>query len=117
MKVSFIFHFPGCHFRPALGRQGCVIHFSENNDQLLYLQLTDWVRDFIDFADCQGPLLPPSRKDILIDKAKGWTAQSMIAMAILGWILPILPGTPFFLAAWWLGWRPSSTNQSTVSEP
>ena len=41
----------------------------------------------------------------------------MIVMAILGWILPILPGTPFFFVAWWLGWRPSSTNQSVVAEP
>jgi hypothetical protein len=30
----------------------------------------------------------------------------LMALAIAGWALPILPGTPFFLLAWWMGWRP-----------
>tara|TARA_A100001011_G_C13828368_1_gene641873 strand:- start:110 stop:547 length:438 start_codon:yes stop_codon:yes gene_type:complete len=117
MEISFLYHFPDCFFRSASGNKGCVILFDESKNQLLYHQLTDWIQNFTDFAECQGPLLPPSKSDILIGKVKGWTAQSMIVMAILGWILPILPGTPFFLVAWWLGWRPSSTNQSVVAEP
>jgi len=117
MEFSFLYQFPACRFRPASGNAGCVIHFIEDADQTLYIQLTNWIIDFLDFAECQGPLLPPSRIDLLTDKVKGWTAQSMIVIAILGWILPILPGTPFFLVAWWLGWRPSPTIKSVMVEP
>lgn len=117
MECSFLFRFSTCRFRPVAGNCGCVIHFDEGADQTLFSQFKHWISDFLEFAACQGPQLPPSKTDLLIDKAKGWTAQSMIIMAILGWLLPILPGTPFFLIAWWLGWRPSSTEQSVVAEP
>ena len=117
MECSFLFRFPGCRFRPVSDNCGCVIHFDEGADQTLFIQLKNWISDFLEFAECQGPPLPPSKTDLLIDKVKGWTAQLMIVLAILGWILPILPGTPFFLIAWWLGWRPSSTDQSVVAEP
>ncbi len=117
MEFSFLYDFPTCRFRPASGNTGCIIYFSEDNDQILFLQITNWVSDFLHFADCQGPLLPPTKTDLIIDKAKNWTAHSMIIIAILGWILPILPGTPFFLIAWWLGWRPSPAEKSAVAEP
>ena len=118
MECSFFFVFPTCRFRPVSGNSGCVIHFDEAADHSLFSQITTWIGDFLAIGNCQGPLLPPSKTDLLIDKAKGWTAQSMIVIAILGWILPILPGTPFFLLAWWLGWRPvSSTGLSVVTEP
>ena len=114
MECLFIFEFPKCRFRPVSGNSGCVIYFDEAADQSLFSQITSWIGDFLEISGCQGPLLPQSKTDLLIDKVKGWTAQSMIVMAILGWILPILPGTPFFLLAWWLGWRPASSTELSV---
>ena len=70
MELSFLYHFPGCRFRSASGNTGCVVLFDESSDQLLCHQVTDWIQNFIDFAECQGPLLPPSKSDILIDKVK-----------------------------------------------
>lgn len=39
-----------------------------------------------------------------------------MALAIAGWALPILPGTPFFLMAWWLGWRPEKRADSDETQ-
>ncbi|MFM7265053.1 MAG: hypothetical protein ACKOZW_05585 [Cyanobium sp.] len=41
--------------------------------------------------------------------------ELLIALAIAGWVLPILPGTPFFLLAWWMGWRPEAKNDPNSS--
>ena len=117
MEFAFLNQFPECSFRSTSGNTGCVIHFNEDADHELYSLLTHWLRDFFDYAECQGPLPPPSNAYLLTQKVKDWSAQSMIVMAILGWILPILPGTPFFLLAWWLGWRPSPKQTSVVVEP
>lgn len=42
----------------------------------------------------------------LLRQSRQGSQKVLIALAIAGWALPILPGTPFFLLAWWLGWRP-----------
>ena len=117
MECAMMYQFPECRFRPASGNCGCIILFSKDQGHSFFLQLTEWVSEYLAFSQCQGPSLPPSKTDLLIDQVKGWTAQSMIVMAVLGWILPILPGTPFFLVAWWLGWRPSPAETSIVAEP
>ena len=36
MECSFLYKFPACRFRPASGNIGCIIHFSEDNDQILF---------------------------------------------------------------------------------
>ena len=55
-----------------------------------------------------------------MDRWLGQTRQGSIrvlmALAIAGWALPILPGTPFFLMAWWLGWRPEKQADSDETQ-
>jgi len=56
----------------------------------------------------QGPAFPPTDMELVLDRARKGSIKLLMALAIAGWVLPILPGTPFFLMAWWLGWRPDS---------
>jgi hypothetical protein len=56
----------------------------------------------------QGPDVPPTEMELVLDRARQGSIKLLMVMAVAGWILPILPGTPFFLLAWWLGWRPDS---------
>ena len=77
-----------------------------------------WRRDscFLNTSLAVGPQLPPTRLEQFNRRARHITAQSMIVLAILGWILPILPGTPFFLLAWALGWRPPGSKHSVPTD-
>jgi len=52
------------------------------------------------------PEPPPSGWQKLVRQSHQRTIKLLMALAIAGWALPILPGTPFFLLAWWMGWRP-----------
>jgi len=56
----------------------------------------------------QGPDSPPTEMELVLVRARRVSIKFLMALAVAGWILPILPGTPFFLLAWWLGWRPDS---------
>ena len=49
---------------------------------------------------------PPSRWQLAQAQLRQGSIKVFLALAVAGWVLPILPGTPFFLVAWWLGWRP-----------
>lgn len=53
---------------------------------------------------------PPIALVRLLRQTRQGSLRVLIALAIAGWALPVLPGTPFFLLAWWLGWRPEPTN-------
>ena len=48
-------------------------------------------------------------------RSRQGSIKVLMALAIAGWILPILPGTPFFLLAWWLGWRPEPEQEAEAS--
>jgi len=52
------------------------------------------------------PEPPPPGWQLLLRQSHQRTLKILMALAIAGWALPILPGTPFFLLAWWMGWRP-----------
>ena len=49
---------------------------------------------------------PPQGLQKLLRQSHQGALKVLITLAIAGWALPILPGTPFFLLAWWMGWRP-----------
>jgi hypothetical protein len=62
--------------------------------------------------------LPPQGFQKLIRQSRQGTLKLLITLAIAGWVLPILPGTPFFLLAWWMGWRPEpKTITNSISNP
>ena len=57
------------------------------------------------------PELPPTGVDKLLRQSRQGTIKVLITLAIAGWALPVLPGTPFFLLAWWMGWRPEARSK------
>lgn len=96
---------------------GLVIHAS---DCQLELEITE-VYDLLLEAYEAGPLHtvapPPTILEIGLQKTRQASIKLLLGLAIAGWILPILPGTPFFLVAWWLGWRPPAKAEETGEEP
>ena len=62
-----------------------------------------------------GPAEPPTALQRWLMRSRQGSIKVLMALAIAGWILPILPGTPFFLLAWWLGWRPEPEQEAEAS--
>lgn len=63
------------------------------------------------------PEPPPSSWQLLRRRSHQRTLRVLMALAIAGWALPILPGTPFFLLAWWMGWRPEPQPAAATPAP
>ena len=113
LKSTFSLYFPDLCLFPSSLRSGCVVcridggHISSKS-------LQDFLNDF--FAGCspQGPACPPSRFESFRLQTIQAGINASLFLAVLGWILPVLPGTPFFLMAWWLGWRPSTDSSEEV---
>ena len=116
LKASFEYCFPEYLFRYTAGQFGVVITSCRAFEELDAANLRDWMDCFVVESIAVGPQLPPTRLEQFNRRARHITAQSMIVLAILGWILPILPGTPFFLLAWALGWRPPGSKHSVPTD-
>lgn len=107
LRSTFSSHFPGLFLFPSSLRSGCVIR-AVDGETLSSDLLLDFLKDFFAGGFPQGPPCPPSRLESFRLQTIQVGIKASLVMAILGWMLPVLPGTPFFLLAWWLGWRPSS---------
>ena len=85
--------------------QGLVVVSSEGDFT------TEHIVDLLDLALNSAPVQlvskPPTALEQFGDQARHGSIKVLLALAIAGFVLPVLPGTPFFLAAWWLGWRPA----------
>ena len=107
LHSSITYTFTGLEIFPSSSFSGCVVRSTSDkqiDDEKLLIELDSFFQECFPY----GPALPPTRFDSFRQKAISVSIQVSLILAVLGWILPILPGTPFFLVAWWLGWRPSS---------
>lgn len=113
LKSTFSLYFPDLCLFPSSLRSGCVV-IRIDGGHISSKSLLDFLNDF--FAGCspQGPACPPSRFESFRLQTIQAGINASLFLAVLGWILPVLPGTPFFLMAWWLGWRPSTDSSEEV---
>jgi len=116
MQSSFAYCFPKYNFRFTYDCSGVLISSSDSSQQINPGELEVWLIQFLEETVAFGPRLPPTRQERLNQQICEITAQTMIVLAILGWILPVMPGTPFFLAAWALGWRPPESKHIRSAE-
>ena len=105
LEQSFSYEFPQYRFRISSGNFGCVI-CAEQHINLNQVDLCLWLEAFMSSAPVQGPAEPPTQLEVFKEQLRLKSIDGFITLAVLGWFLPVLPGTPFFLMAWWLGWRP-----------
>jgi hypothetical protein len=85
---------------------GLVLHSYNPVLQLHIPQIYYLLQEAFEAGPLHTVSSPPTVLQRSLERAREGSIQLFMALAILGWVLPILPGTPFFLIAWWLGWRP-----------
>ena len=113
-------HDPDATVRPAASGRGLVI-CSRNPEQPLIDPLPT-LDQVLRQPVAHLSELPPQGVEKWIRQSHQGTLKLLITLAIAGWALPILPGTPFFLLAWWMGWRPeprsgNGSDQSDQDKP
>ena len=111
MHDCFIFCFPHYSLHRSFQGYGCVVQCSEELCLPIEI-LNKWFIEFFNTENLYGPYLPPSLWQQRKKKMNHIFIQVMMFFAIMGWILPIMPGTPFFLIAWSIGWRPPNSKHT-----
>ena len=114
MEDSFYYCFPNYTLRQCNQGYGCVVTCS-NDSTLIADELKNWLMLFFKMELVQGPCSPPTLWQLRRKKLNHILIQMMMFFAIMGWILPIMPGTPFFLIAWSMGWRPPNSKHTIDS--
>jgi len=113
------------HFQqscPALGIRvvgsgfGLVIEGSNPQLELEIAEIYDLLLEAYEAGPLHTVAPPPTALEIGLEKARQGSIKLFLGLAIAGWILPVLPGTPFFLVAWWLGWRPPAKSEAIPDE-
>lgn len=106
---------PDLVIRPTAHRCGVVV--MRSSESLLCPALVVCQLEAVIRADpVHGPAPPPTAFNAWLGETRQGSIKVLMALAIAGWALPLLPGTPFFLLAWWLGWRPETTARSGEAE-
>jgi len=100
--------------RAAAHRRGLVVS-SLPEQRLCPAVVAGLVDAALRAPDPHGPTEPPTAFQRWLDQSRQGSIKVLMALAIAGWVLPILPGTPFFLLAWWLGWRPEPEQEPEAS--
>lgn len=104
---------PGVQVRATAHRHGVVI--SHHPDRVICPALAaDLLQAALDAHQLHGPAAPPTPLELWLGETRQGSIKVLMALAIAGWALPILPGTPFFLMAWWLGWRPEKSEEAQL---
>lgn len=114
LNSTFSYYYPYLVLRQASLGRGCVV-VSAQDHRIDAKKIQIWLDQYFLSIQPQGPIPPPTKLQRVGDQTKKISIQAMLVLALLGWILPILPGTPFFLMAWWLGWRPSAKTKTQPS--
>ncbi len=104
---------PGLSVRSTAHRRGLVV--AADTDQLVCPALViSLVELSLQAPDPHGPSVPPSAWQRWLGSTRQGSIKVLMALAVAGWALPVLPGTPFFLLAWWLGWRPQPSTEAEL---
>lgn len=102
---------PGVQVRATAHRRGVVI----SHDPAVVIcpaLAAGLLQAALEAQQLHGPATPPTPWELWLGQTRQSSIKVLMALAIAGWALPILPGTPFFLMAWWLGWRPEQSADS-----
>lgn len=108
MVSSFNFSYPAIYCYCSSDGKGCVL-VSDLAISSRAHQFYEWFDNYFQGIKGVGPVLPPTKIETFLLETKEFSAQTMLTLALIGWILPVMPGTPFFLLAWALGWRPKNS--------
>ena len=109
--------------RPALAIRvvsygsGLVIQASDFQLKLEISEVYDLLLEAYEAEPLHTVAPPPTVLEIGLEKTRQGSITLFFGLAIAVRILPIIPGTPFFLVAWWLGWRPPAKTEETGVEP